>query len=1088
MRFSLLGQLRVVDDRGESVALGGLKQRAVLGALLTHANQVVAKSRLAEWLWPGDQPPSAAHSIEVYVSRLRRLIGSDGPGRLLASDGGYRLRVEVDELDTGVLDVLVGRAKDQEARGDLAGALESLTEALRLFRGPIFGDLESFGFATLEVARLESLRLSLVEHQAELELGCGTGLDLPGRLEGYVTAHPERERLWELLMLAYCRDGNQSAALSAYARARSHLREELGIDPGLSLAGLQLRVLRQDPSLPWPPPPAPVSLESKPNEPLSRRRIGRLVTAMLSAFVLVVLPWTMSAPTPSGEAVLLVDVTSGAVIARLPGSHALQIVHTDGLFWILRGNSQNQAVSLVAIDERSGAVLKELASPYTDVGYMLARPDGIWITDYQNPELAHIDPISGLITDRIALDEGSSPQFRGTSTGGEQVVLADANLWVGRTGEVVQVDPTQGRVVRRFPMPYEWGMMAAGDRVWICRQDGVTWIDVHTGKQGPVAPITRPQNLVSVGGGVWAADPYGNVYEVSPTGQTHLLSTRVGPQTAVELARNTSTVWRANGTGSVVAIDLGSSHERQYGFDGAVQTLAAGERTVLIGVATRTQGENAPLADSNQPTGRVLRMAWTRSTADPSDPALLDSASNPWYAQLSRLTCSQLVRAEQGATGPILAPDLAVDLPRVSADGLAYRFTINAGIRFAPPVSRALTAQDVAFSIERALAAEPRKMSPAATLLKAVRGSVAFMEGRSRHVTGIEAEGNVVTITLNRRQPDLLWRLSTPTFCVVPEGSPSPSGLLPPPSAGPYYLTAHENGGITVLARNPNYSRSAPINADTIIIDESHSVAAAVATTNDGGLQHLAYDDPSFAPPGAIAAVRGGDRAYYASRRLAVHYLAFNSRRPPFNDRRARQAVAAALNRAELATAQGDVASRSLLPDGVFATPASLALPTKRAVPLVGRTLRLGIQLGCHACAAVAELVVEQLRALGMSVRVRPVAEMSGKTLAHSDLHLALVETRLAYPAPATFLATMLGHDIPAEWLTPDVATAATRLSVAPIKTSGRTAMRLANQWDREAVVVVYGTGTMGEVLSGLTCAQGYGIGFGIDLSKCTLE
>src|SRR6478752_3223712 len=69
MRFSLLGQLRVVDDRGESVALGGLKQRAVLGALLTHANQVVAKSRLAEWLWPGDQPPSAAHSIEVYVSR-----------------------------------------------------------------------------------------------------------------------------------------------------------------------------------------------------------------------------------------------------------------------------------------------------------------------------------------------------------------------------------------------------------------------------------------------------------------------------------------------------------------------------------------------------------------------------------------------------------------------------------------------------------------------------------------------------------------------------------------------------------------------------------------------------------------------------------------------------------------------------------------------------------------------------------------------------------------------------------------------------------------------------------------------------------
>jgi DNA-binding SARP family transcriptional activator len=55
--------------------------------LLLRANSVVARDVLIEELWGGDPPASAVHSLEVYVSRLRRLL----PGRLETREGGYQL-------------------------------------------------------------------------------------------------------------------------------------------------------------------------------------------------------------------------------------------------------------------------------------------------------------------------------------------------------------------------------------------------------------------------------------------------------------------------------------------------------------------------------------------------------------------------------------------------------------------------------------------------------------------------------------------------------------------------------------------------------------------------------------------------------------------------------------------------------------------------------------------------------------------------------------------------------------------------------------------------------------------------------------
>jgi len=108
VEFRILGPLEVRDGQ-RIVPLGGAKQRAILAILALHHDEVVSRDRLVDGLW-GDSPPATAgHTIEAYVSRLRKAMESHGaPTRLVTRPPGYLLRVENGELDIQRLDVLPG--------------------------------------------------------------------------------------------------------------------------------------------------------------------------------------------------------------------------------------------------------------------------------------------------------------------------------------------------------------------------------------------------------------------------------------------------------------------------------------------------------------------------------------------------------------------------------------------------------------------------------------------------------------------------------------------------------------------------------------------------------------------------------------------------------------------------------------------------------------------------------------------------------------------------------------------------------------------------------------------------------------------
>ena len=250
MEFRILGPLEVLD--GERViALQAAKQRALLGVLLLHANEVVSRERLIDELW-GERPPATAVKVvQSYVSQLRRRLGRE----TIATRGpGYLLRVKEDAVDATRFRRLVAEGRQLATSAEQEQAARAYRAALALWHGPPLADVVVESFARNEIERLEEERLSAVGDRIDCELALGRHEDVLLELKTLVGQHPLRERLRSQLMLALYRTGRQADALAAYQDARRTLVDELGLEPSHELQELERAILRQDPALAAPTP------------------------------------------------------------------------------------------------------------------------------------------------------------------------------------------------------------------------------------------------------------------------------------------------------------------------------------------------------------------------------------------------------------------------------------------------------------------------------------------------------------------------------------------------------------------------------------------------------------------------------------------------------------------------------------------------------------------------------------------------------------------------------------------------------------------------------------------------------------------
>ncbi|MGW4472223.1 BTAD domain-containing putative transcriptional regulator [Nonomuraea sp. NPDC004354] len=305
MRFGVLGPLAVWADDGSLVRVPEAKVRALLADLLVHEGRPVPMDRLIDDLWGARPSGNPVGTLQARVSQLRRALG--GPRTVVREPAGYRLAGA--EVDAAEFAALLARAR----QGTPQERARLLADALALWRGPAYADHADAPFVTAAAARLEEARLTALEDQAEVRLALGE----PVELGALVERHPLRERLRGLHLRALYRAGRQSDALESYTELRTHLADELGVDPGRELAALYEAILRHDPSLDGPVTgavrlsgggmPAPLT------ELIGREAAVEEVRALLDAGRLV----TLTGPGGVGKTRLALESAAGVEGALL---------------------------------------------------------------------------------------------------------------------------------------------------------------------------------------------------------------------------------------------------------------------------------------------------------------------------------------------------------------------------------------------------------------------------------------------------------------------------------------------------------------------------------------------------------------------------------------------------------------------------------------------------------------------------------------------------------------------------------------------------------------------------------------------------
>ncbi len=246
LEFRILGPLEVVGRDGP-IQLGGSKQRATLAILLLNANRVVSIDRLADELYAGRAPVTAATQVHRQISELRKALGDEV--RLETRTPGYVLHVAGEQFDLRRFERLTEEAGQELARGKGETAFELQRKALALWRGPALSDLEHEPFAEVAARRLDEILLAALEQRLDAELALGRHRELVSELGELTAQHPLHEAFAARLMLALYRSGRQGDALGVYRRTRRTLSEGFGIEPGRELRELEHAILNHDVTL-----------------------------------------------------------------------------------------------------------------------------------------------------------------------------------------------------------------------------------------------------------------------------------------------------------------------------------------------------------------------------------------------------------------------------------------------------------------------------------------------------------------------------------------------------------------------------------------------------------------------------------------------------------------------------------------------------------------------------------------------------------------------------------------------------------------------------------------------------------------------
>jgi len=316
-----------------------------------------------------------------------------------------------------------------------------------------------------------------------------------------------------------------------------------------------------------------------------------------------------------------------------------------------------------------------------------------------------------------------------------------------------------------------------------------------------------------------------------------------------------------------------------------------------------------------------------------------------------------------GAAGNKVVPDIATTVPRPTDGGKTYTFHLRRGVKFGPPVNRAVTSKDVLYAFERL--AKPKNGGEYSFYYSPIVGFDAYGSGKAKTISGIQTpDASTIVFHLTKPVGDFLYRMAMPATGPIPqevagcfEGQAGRYGR-DVVSTGPYMIAGADKvdasscsklktmsgfDGVASLklVRNPDYDSATDSPAARQNFPDEFDFTVN-ANPNDIVDQVAAgtLDDENAAslPPEALERYSRD-----ASKRKYLHldpadgtlYLSMNLTQAPFDDVHVRKAMNWVMDKAALRQAYGGASlgkiANHIVPDSIFDNQLAEYAPYKTA-------------------------------------------------------------------------------------------------------------------------------------------------------------
>ncbi|MEA2472311.1 MAG: peptide/nickel transport system substrate-binding protein [Thermoleophilaceae bacterium] len=275
-----------------------------------------------------------------------------------------------------------------------------------------------------------------------------------------------------------------------------------------------------------------------------------------------------------------------------------------------------------------------------------------------------------------------------------------------------------------------------------------------------------------------------------------------------------------------------------------------------------------------------------------------------------------------GGTKPV--PDLATSMPQVSDGGRTIKITLRKGVKFSPPVNRAVTSADVKYAIERLFLPQVGN-GYALTYMAGLVGNKEYTEGKAKDIKGIET-------------PDpqtLILKLTEPSYPVASANALALPGSAPVPQeyaarydkgdtssyaqhvvfTGPYMVRNDKSGKLVgwqpgkqiELVRNPNWDSKTDYraaNIDRILVKlKVNATVASRQILNGKGMVNGDFAAPPTPILKQALDSRKGQLDILPGQ--SNRYISLNTTIKPLDDVNVRRAIAAVTDRDELRLTRG---------------------------------------------------------------------------------------------------------------------------------------------------------------------------------------